>query len=103
MKARYILPCGKTVLMTAFVALATAVPLSFAAVTPAHAFVCGRGFYRAGCAGPNGAVMVRRPGYGMGYGPYYRRPVYRGPGVTCARGPYRAGCVGPYGAVVRPY
>jgi hypothetical protein len=26
----------------------------------AHAAVCARGVYRAGCAGPNGAVVVHR-------------------------------------------
>jgi hypothetical protein len=27
----------------------------------ANAVVCARGVYRAGCAGPNGAVVVRKP------------------------------------------
>jgi hypothetical protein len=37
-------------------------------VSEANAVVCARGVYRAGCAGPNGAVGVHRPyGYG-GYG-----------------------------------
>jgi hypothetical protein len=27
----------------------------------ANAAVCARGVYRAGCVGPNGAVVVRRP------------------------------------------
>lgn len=27
---------------------------------PASAVVCAKGVYRAGCAGPNGAVVVRR-------------------------------------------
>jgi hypothetical protein len=27
----------------------------------AQAVVCAKGVYRAGCAGPNGAVSVRRP------------------------------------------
>jgi hypothetical protein len=32
------------------------------AVTPdANAVVCARGVYRAGCAGPRGAVVVRHP------------------------------------------
>jgi hypothetical protein len=57
----------------------------------ASAVVCGAGPYRAGCAGPNGAVVARRP-----Y-PHYGR------GVTCARGVYRAGCAGPNGAVIRRY
>ncbi len=34
----------------------------------ATAVVCARGVYRAGCAGPHGAVGVRRA-------PVYRRPV----------------------------
>jgi hypothetical protein len=34
----------------------------------ANAMVCARGVYRAGCAGPRGAVAVRR-------GPVVRRPV----------------------------
>ena len=29
--------------------------------TGAGAVVCARGVYRAGCAGPNGAAVVRRP------------------------------------------
>jgi len=64
-----------------------------AAPHQASAVVCANGVYRAGCAGPNGAVVVRKA------------PVYRRPAVTCARGAYRAGCVGPNGAVVvrRPY
>ena len=49
---------------------------------------CAAGVYRAGCAGPNGAVVARRPA-----------PVHPAP-VTCAAGVYRAGCVGPNGAVV---
>ena len=57
----------------------------------ANAVVCAKGVYRAGCVGPNGAAVVRRPPVA---------PVYRGPAVTCARGVYRAGCVGPNGAAV---
>jgi hypothetical protein len=45
-----------------------------AAAPDANAVVCARGVYRAGCAGPRGAVVVRhRPYYG-----YYGRPYYRG-------------------------
>ena len=29
--------------------------------TDANAVVCARGVYRAGCAGPRGAVVVRHP------------------------------------------
>ena len=34
------------------------------APTDANAVVCARGVYRAGCAGPHGAVGVRRGVYG---------------------------------------
>lgn len=98
MTTHHILSHSKTFLKAAAVIAAIAVPLGFIATSPAHAFVCGRGFYRAGCAGPNGAVVMRRPGYGPAYG-----SAYRGPTVTCARGPYRAGCAGPNGAVYRRY
>lgn len=75
--------------LAALAALAT-----FAVAQPeANAYVCARGVYRAGCAGPHGAVVARRP---------YHPPYYR---HGCAAGPYRAGCAGPNGAVVvrRPY
>jgi hypothetical protein len=42
-------------------------------VPDANAVVCARGVYRAGCAGPHGAVGVHR---GYGYG----RRCYRGAG-----------------------
>jgi hypothetical protein len=51
----------------------------------AHAFTCANGVYRAGCAGPNGAAVVRK------------RPAPPRT-VTCANGVYHAGCVGPNGA-----
>lgn len=46
--------------------LAGAALLAFAAFMilqsgTASAVVCARGVYRAGCAGPNGAVVVRKP------------------------------------------
>jgi len=64
---------------------------------PAQAIECAQGVYRAGCAGPNGAAVVRRPD-----SPTMR---YESPAtVTCAKGVYRAGCAGPNGAaVVRRY
>ena len=51
--------------MRAFLLIASAF-LAFAATmtfesSDAHAVVCARGVYRAGCAGPNGAVVVRHP------------------------------------------
>jgi hypothetical protein len=67
---------------------------------PADAATCANGVYRAGCVGPNGAVIVNKP-------PATRPPAYYHPGppVTCANGVYRAGCVGPNGAAVvrKPY
>jgi len=51
----------------------------------ANAVVCARGVYRAGCAGPRGAVVTHRP-YGYGYHgaavvrPGYGRRCYRGVG-----------------------
>ncbi|MDM0077085.1 hypothetical protein QTH90_21935 [Variovorax sp. J2P1-59] len=67
--------------------LAATAALGFLALAPstASAVACAKGVYRAGCAGPNGAVAVRKP---------------PPPPVTCARGVYRAGCVGPNGAAV---
>jgi hypothetical protein len=46
--------------------LACATLLAFAALMifetgPASAAVCANGVYRAGCAGPRGAVVVRKP------------------------------------------
>ncbi|WP_298873942.1 hypothetical protein [uncultured Bradyrhizobium sp.] len=47
-------------LLTASALLAFAATMTFAS-SDANAVVCARGVYRAGCAGPNGAVVVRRP------------------------------------------
>jgi len=52
----------------------------------ANAAACVNGVCRAGCTGPNGTAVVRKP-----------PPVQRH--VTCANGVYLAGCVGPNGAV----
>jgi hypothetical protein len=41
-------------------------------ITDASAVVCAKGVYRAGCAGPNGAVVARR-GY---HGTYMRARRY---------------------------
>jgi hypothetical protein len=51
--------------MRALLLLASAL-LAFGATmtfqtTDANAVVCARGVYRAGCAGPNAAVVVRKP------------------------------------------
>jgi hypothetical protein len=50
----------RSYLLAAAAMLAFAATLTFEA-TDANAVVCARGVYRAGCAGPNGAVVVRKP------------------------------------------
>jgi hypothetical protein len=76
----------KGMLMGAALGLA----LGFGSMAPeASAAACAAGVYRAGCVGPNGAVVAHRP-------------VERRPAVACGAGPYREGCVGPHGAVVTP-
>ncbi|MGC1412118.1 MAG: hypothetical protein WA864_24605 [Acetobacteraceae bacterium] len=68
---------------TAVLGLLSAVPPAAGAVT------CANGVYRAGCAGPNGAAVVKK------------QPVVRPPAtVHCVKGVYRAGCAGPNGAAV---
>ena len=66
---------------------------TLALATQSHAAACANGVYRAGCVGPNGAAVVRKPAY------------HARPAVSCAKGPYRAGCAGPNGAAVvrKPY
>lgn len=65
--------------------------LSLASISEAHAVVCARGVWRAGCAGPNGAVVVPRrppvvvvPAYGRRYPSYHRHCYWRG-GVRVCR------------------
>jgi hypothetical protein len=65
--------------------------------SPASAVTCANGVYRAGCVGPNGAAVARKPT------PYYNAHPYHGGTVTCAKGVYRAGCAGPNGTAVRRY
>lgn len=45
------------------VGLAALLALAFATFGPpeANAAACAKGVYRAGCVGPNGAAVVRRP------------------------------------------
>jgi len=66
---------------------------ALALATQSHAAACANGVYRAGCVGPNGAAVVRKPAYRAK------------PAVSCANGVNRAGCVGPNGAAVvrKPY
>src|ERR1700720_1197531 len=84
------------------VALAAILALGGLALTqPAHAVVCAAGVVRAGCVGPNGAAVVRRPVPIPRPVVVARPAVVARPGaVRCAAGVYRAGCVGPNGAVV---
>jgi hypothetical protein len=63
-------------------------------VSEANAVVCARGVYRAGCAGPHGAVGVARPygavgvhrPYGYGGAAVVRRPYGYG-GAAVVRRP----------------
>ena len=64
----------KTIGVT-FLALA----LLAGAATEANAVVCARGVYRAGCAGPRGAVVTPRP---YGYGGAVVRPAPYGAAVV---------------------
>lgn len=54
----------------------TLIALTLAASVPsAQAFVCARGIYRAGCVGPRGAVVVRRPIHHPAHGCFWRAGV----------------------------
>jgi hypothetical protein len=67
--------------MKTIVATLLALGLLAGTVAEANAVVCARGVYRAGCAGPHGAVVARRPyGYYHGGAAVVRRPGY---GVRC--------------------
>jgi hypothetical protein len=59
-------------IITAAAAAAAFLGVLISFVPQADAIVCARGIYRAGCAGPNGAVVGHR-----GYGGVYRGGVYR--------------------------
>jgi hypothetical protein len=80
----------KHVVLAVIVAVGT-----LALAQQSHAASCANGVYRAGCVGPNGAAVVRKPA-----------TVNRAkPSVSCANGVYGAGCAGPNGAAVvrKPY
>jgi hypothetical protein len=68
--------------MRSFLILASSVVIFAAtitiATTDANAVVCAAGVVRAGCAGPNGAVAVRRPVVAP-----VVRPVVVAPAVGC--------------------
>ena len=59
------------------------VGMSMSMIGEANAVVCARGVYRAGCAGPRGAVVTHRP-YGY-HGAYYRPHCYWRAGVRVCR------------------
>jgi hypothetical protein len=65
----------RNLLLFALIALAIV-----AGIPNAQAVVCARGVYRAGCVGPYGGVVVRRPVYH----PYVRGCFWRG-GVRVCR------------------
>jgi len=52
--------CRDSFLLIAAALLAFGASMTFES-TDANAVVCARGVYRAGCAGPNAAVVVRKP------------------------------------------
>ena len=64
----------KTTIMctiAAFIVMGTMI----ASVEEANAVVCARGVYRAGCAGPRGAVVAPRGAVVVPHGAVVRRPV----------------------------
>ncbi len=65
--------------MKAFMTILGASFLMLASVSDVHAVVCARGVYRAGCAGPNGTVVARRPPVVVAP----RRPVVVAPARHC--------------------
>ena len=81
--------------MKLFLIAATLLGGTFSLIaTDASAAVCARGVYRAGCAGPRGAVVARRPIVAPRVvAPRVVAPTVVTPRVVCARGVYRAGCV----------
>jgi hypothetical protein len=57
---------------TLYTALGAMLLLLAALPVEANAVVCAKGVYRAGCAGPRGAVVAHRP---VAAGCYYRNGV----------------------------
>jgi hypothetical protein len=68
----------KAVLALAF-AFGAVLAVDIVAPTTAEAVVCARGVYRAGCAGPRGAVVAPRGGYAYGRAYVAPRRVYAAP------------------------
>jgi hypothetical protein len=79
-------------MVNCFPAVAVLAALAAGLVTsgPAGAAACANGVYRAGCAGPNGAAVVRKP---PTYYPNRHSGYYNHSTVHCAKGYYNAGCV----------
>ncbi|WP_431311013.1 hypothetical protein [Methylobacterium nigriterrae] len=75
------------VLKSFLVALGLFIGVTAFMPSEANAVVCARGVYRAGCAGPHGAVGVRRGYYG-GRTTVVRRG-YAGPRTVVVRRGYR--------------
>jgi hypothetical protein len=71
----------KKLLMIAAI-VAGSMPLT---ATESSAIVCARGVFRAGCAGPNGAVATGPAGAAAVARPV--APVYRGPAAGVVVGP----------------
>ncbi len=69
--------------MLAVLALAASA-LAAASATDASAAACAKGEYRAGCIGPRGAVVAKRPGY-MHRGVTVRRTTRPGSMTTTMR------------------
>jgi hypothetical protein len=65
----------KTYITRALLLLSCIVIAQVAVVPSAEAVVCARGVYRAGCVGPHGAVVVRRPIHPHHHGCYWRAGV----------------------------
>jgi hypothetical protein len=79
------------------VALAAGVAVAVLSPTQSHAAACANGVYRAGCVGPNGAAVVRKPPANYNNGHYYgHNNYYHGSSVHCAHGYNRGGCVRTY-------
>jgi hypothetical protein len=57
--------------IAAFIVMGTTI----ASVEEANAVVCARGVYRAGCAGPRGAVVAPRGAVIVPHGAVVRRPI----------------------------
>ncbi len=72
--------------MRKFALLALMLAGSLLLTTEASAVVCAKGVYRAGCVGPNGAIVGHRGYYGGAYARGYRS----GTVIRHRSGPYRS-------------